>query len=216
MTGRSGRGRLVGRPVFAEPAAPPYRSHEIYPRVFTPGQCDRILRYSDALAADAALLEGDDGSEVADDSIRRSSTAWIVPDDDTWWIYEKLAAVAEKANRRYGFDLDGFGEDLQFTTYGERGAFYSWHQDGLDGNVSGRKLSLVVQLSDPEDYDGAELQFFDVAEDYDANELAAFTELTRERGTVVAFPSFEYHRVLPLRRGARRSLVAWVSGPPFR
>jgi PKHD-type hydroxylase len=184
--------------------------------VFTPRQCDRILAYAEELVADAALIEGEEGSEVADESIRRSTTAWVVPEDETWWIYEKLAAVAEKANRRYGFDLDGFGEDLQFTTYDQRGSFYSWHQDGLDGNVSGRKLSLVVQLSDPEDYDGAELQFFDVAEDYDADELAAFTELTRARGTVVAFPSFEYHRVLPLRRGVRRSLVAWVSGPPFR
>jgi PKHD-type hydroxylase len=166
--------------------------------------------------ADEGLLEGTDGSEVADDSIRRSVTAWLPPTDETWWIYEKLAALAERANRRYGFDLTGFGEDLQFTIYDRPGAFYSWHQDGLDGNVATRKLSIVVQLTEPDEYRGGELQLFDVAEDYDDEELDAFTALTAERGTAVVFPSFEYHRVLPLRRGVRHSLVAWVSGPPFR
>jgi PKHD-type hydroxylase len=148
--------------------------------------------------------------------VRSSRTAWLAPDEDTWWVFEKLATVAERANRRYGFDLSGFGEDLQFTTYDRPGSFYSWHQDGLDGNVGTRKLSLVVQLSDPDDYAGAELQFFDVEEDLVDADLEAVRIATARQGTVIAFPSFEYHRVLPLRSGVRHSLVAWVSGPPFR
>jgi PKHD-type hydroxylase len=208
--------RTVGRPLLVDPPGPPYRSHEIHPGVFTPRQCDRILRFGRELVAAEGLLEGTDGAEVADEGIRRSTTAWLAPTDDTWWIYEKLATVSARANRRYGFDLTGFGEDLQFTTYDAAGAFYSWHQDGLDGNVAGRKLSMVVQLSDPADYRGAELQFFDVAEDFTDDELDAFTDATSARGTVVVFPSFEYHRVLPLRSGVRHSLVAWISGPPFR
>ena len=61
----------------------------------------------------------------------------------------------------------------------------------------------------------ADAQYYRV-EDYDAEELADFTHLTRQRGTAVVFPSFEYHRVLPMRSGVRHSLVSWVSGPAFR
>ncbi|MFN8051150.1 MAG: 2OG-Fe(II) oxygenase [Acidimicrobiales bacterium] len=207
---------LLGRPVLPTPVPPPYQAFEYHPAVFTERQCDRIVALGQSLAASRAVLEGDDGAEVDDSSVRRSSAAWIPPDEDTWWIYEKLAKVVERANRRYGFDLTSFGEDLQFTIYDEPGAFYSWHQDGLDGGVATRKLSIVVQLSDPDDYAGGEIQFFEVADDYDDDQLAQFTELTRRRGSAVVFPSFEYHRVLALRSGVRHSLVAWVSGPPFR
>ncbi len=207
--------RLVGRPVFDVGAPPPYQSHELHARVFTPRQCERIIELGTSLEPEDATLEGYDGSEVANADIRSSRTAWIAP-DDAWWVYEKLATVAERANRRYGFELTGFGEDLQFTTYDAPGSFYSWHQDGLDGNVATRKLSLVVQLSDPADYVGGELQFFDVEEDLVDADRHAVAAATARQGTVVAFPSFEYHRVMPLRSGIRHSLVAWVSGPPFR
>ena len=207
---------LTGRPLLGTPVPPPYQAFELHPNAFTPRQCDRIVALGEQLRAESAGLEGTDGDEVNDESIRRSRTAWIAPDDDSWWVYDKLAKIAERANRRYGFDLTGFGEDLQFTFYDEPGAFYSWHQDGLDGGVATRKLSIVIQLTDPEDYEGGEIQFFEVADDYDDEQLDAFTELSRRRGTAVVFPSFEYHRVLPLLSGVRHSLVSWVSGPPFR
>jgi len=207
---------LSARPLLPTPVPPPYQPYEIHPRAFTERQCRRIVELGDALVADDAGLEGDGGEEISDTSIRRSRTAWITPDDDTSWIYDKLAVIAERANRRYGFDLTGFAEDLQFTLYDEPGAFYSWHQDGLDGGVADRKLSIVVQLTSPDDYAGGEIQFFEVVDDYDDDQLDGFTHLAGQLGTAVVFPSFEYHRVLPMRTGVRRSLVAWVSGPPFR
>lgn len=207
---------LTGRPLLPAPIPPPYQAFELHPNAFTTRQCDRIIALGEQLSAGSAGLEGTDGAEVNDHTIRRSRTAWIPPDDDSWWIYDKLAKLAERANRRYGFELTGFGEDLQFTLYDEPGAFYSWHQDGLDGGVASRKLSVVVQLTDPADYVGGEVQFFEVADDYDDAQLDDFTEQSRQRGTAVIFPSFEYHRVLPLRSGVRHSLVSWVSGPPFR
>jgi len=206
---------LSGRPVFDDPPAPPYQSAEIHPSVFTPRQCERIVALGTSLDTGRAGLEATDGTEVSDVDLRRSSTSWIAPHDG-WWIYDKLARAAERANRRYRLDLSGFSEDLQFTTYAEPGAFYTWHQDGLDTSVAHRKLSLVVQLSDPGEYTGAELQFFDVVEDLTGGDLDEFTAATKPQGTVIAFPSFEYHRVLPVRSGVRHSLVAWVSGPPFR
>ena len=207
---------LLWRPSFGGGVSPPYQSCEIHPRVFTPRQCDRIVDLCGELAEVDAVLEAQDGGEVGDESVRRARIAWVPPTDDTWWIYEKLTKVAERANRRYGFDLTGFDEDLQFTVYDQPGAFYSWHQDGLDGRVGRRKLSMVVQLSDPADYEGGQLQLFDVYEDSDGPELDEFNAAASARGTVVVFPSFEYHRVLPMRSGTRRSLVTWVSGPPFR
>jgi len=207
---------LFWRPSFNGEVSPPYQSCELHPKVFTPRQCERIIRLCEAHGAAEAVVEGGDGTEVDDRDIRRSRIAWIPPDDDTWWIYEKLTKLAHRANRRYRFDLSGFDEDLQYTIYDQPGSFYAWHQDGLDGRVGRRKLSMVVQLSDPADYGGGELQMFDLYEDSGADELDEFTRLSSQRGTVVVFPSFEYHRVLPIRWGVRRSLVTWVSGPPFR
>ncbi|MDZ7732078.1 MAG: 2OG-Fe(II) oxygenase [Acidimicrobiia bacterium] len=116
----------------------------------------------------------------------------------------------------YDFELTGFTEDLQFTSYDETGAFYTWHQDGLDGEVAGRKLSIVIQLSASTDYEGSDLELLDVVEDYPAEDLAAWRRRVRRRGTAVLFPAFEYHRVTPLVRGTRHSLVCWIGGPPFR
>lgn len=207
---------LDERPLLPRPAAPDYQPYELHHRVFTPAQCRRIVALGTGRPAGRAELEGRDGEAVDDLGVRDSATAWLPPGPETDWIYERLAVVATRANRRYGFDLTGFEEDLQFTTYDRPGAFYTWHQDGLDGPVAHRKLSMVVQLTDPADYLGAQLQLFEVAEDYDDELLDAFTEASCRLGTVLVFPAFEYHRVLPLRRGQRHSLVAWVSGPPFR
>lgn len=207
---------LAARPVFDRPSAPAYQPYEIIRRAFTSRQCERIVAMGNQLDHAEATLEGEDDVGIADGSIRRSQIAWLPPADDTWWIYDKLATIAERANRRHCFDLTGFEEDVQFTTYEGSGSFYSWHQDGLDGKVANRKLSIVVQLSDPAAYEGAELQLFEVAEDYEPDERAAFELLSSEQGAAVVFPSFELHRVLPLRSGTRHSLVAWVTGPPFR
>ena len=207
---------VVGRPMLASTHAVTYQPFEIHPAAFTPKQCARIISAGLTLETEVGALEATDGGGVTDDGIRRSHTAWIPPTDETWWIYDKLAKVAERANRRYRFDLTGFSEDLQFTHYDEPGSFYDWHQDGLDGDVANRKLSVVVQLSDPAVYDGGELQFFDVVHDYDDEQEDNFSHHVSQLGTAVVFPSFEYHRVLALRRGVRYSLVCWVSGPAFR
>jgi PKHD-type hydroxylase len=193
----------------------PYSTHELHPEVFDRAECDRIIELGRSLPVDVGGIEGDDGM-LEDHSLRAAEIAWVAEGPDTRWIHERLRQVCDDANQRYGFALSGFDEELQFTTYGRPGAFYTWHQDGLDGPVARRKLSLVVQLSDPGEYEGADLELFQVGEDYDAGELAEFRASARARGTVVVFPAFEYHRVTPLVSGVRHSLVSWVSGPPFR
>jgi len=193
----------------------PYECALVFPAVFSARQCRRILDQATELVIDDAHVGDGTAESALDDAIRRSRIAWMPADDSSNWIYDKLAAVVARANRRYDFDLIGFTEDLQFTEYDGAGAFYTWHQDGLDGALAVRKLSMVVQLSDPDDYVGGELEFFAL----DGDESATASDrraAMRTQGTVVVFPSFEYHRVAPLRSGVRRSLVCWVGGPAFR
>lgn len=200
---------------FVPEGSRPYESALVYPSVFSARQCDRILH----LAADLATDDAHVGDGVAEaehhDEIRRSRIAWLPAEEPFGWVYDKLATVVRRANRHYDFDLIGFTEDLQFTEYRGAGAFYTWHQDGLDGNLAARKLSMVVQLSDPDDYDGGDLELFSLI-DEEADVASELRTTMRSRGTVVVFPAFEYHRVTPLVSGTRRSLVCWVGGPPFR
>ena len=193
----------------------PYESALAYPAVFSGRQCDRIIEQAAGLASDAAHVGGGDGETEHDDGIRRSSIAWIPAEEPFVWIHDKLADVVGRANRRYGFDLIGFTEDLQFTEYDGEGAFYTWHQDGLDGDLAARKLSMVVQLSDGDDYEGGDLEFFAVHGD-GTDVSPEWQARVRSRGTVIVFPAFEFHRVTALVAGTRRSLVCWVGGPPFR
>jgi PKHD-type hydroxylase len=194
----------------------PYRSSMVYTGIFTPRQCERIVALGLGLTADDAMVGAGSKDHVSEHATRLSRTAWIDADDEHMWIFDKLARVAQRANRVYGFDLLGFTESIQFTRYDIPGAFYDWHQDGLEGEVASRKLSLVVQLSGPADYEGGTLELFNVENDWDASERDEWHDQACLQGSVVAFPAFEYHRVRPLTDGNRYSLVSWIGGPPFR
>ena len=150
------------------------------------------------------------GENVPEDElnkIRRSRVSWVNNSKDTRWVFMKLADVASKLNAQfYGFDLTGFGEPLQLTNYDQsEHGMYGWHQD-YGGRVS-RKLSLVLQLSDPAQYEGGNLQVMT-----DGNPQT----VRKQRGLIAAFPSYVVHQVTPVTQGSRQSLVAWVSGPAFK
>jgi PKHD-type hydroxylase len=139
--------------------------------------------------------------------VRRSQVSWLQNSPDTLWVFEKLAQVVSQLNaKHYQFDLIGFGEGLQLTNYDQsEHGMYGWHQDyGL--GVS-RKLSMVVQLTDPSEYEGGNLQIMT-----SGNPI----NIKKQRGFVAVFPSYIVHQVTPVTQGSRQSLVAWVSGPPFK
>lgn len=168
---------------------------------FTDEELDELVSYGDSLEK----APGTVGSEGAvRDGMRRSTVSWIPYDH---WVTERFAWIGRQLNSRYfGFELWGACEMIQFTTYGAGGDHYDWHQD-MGESVAPRKLSLVLLLSDEKDYDGGVLQLYhsQVPED-----------LPRKRGTVYAFPSWTLHRVTPVTRGTRRSLVSWICGEQFR
>lgn len=161
---------------------------------------------------------------------RNSQNTWI---PTTHWVGGFVWHYIQRANREnFLYDLHCIdGETIQFTKYSE-GQYYGWHNDaGLSGlykpvssgnlpsvNLTTdylnekteliRKLSFVVQLSDPDDYEGGNLQLLD------ENGKSYFAP--RKRGTIILFDSRTQHRVLKVTKGVRKSLVGWSVGPRWK
>jgi PKHD-type hydroxylase len=162
-----------------------------------------------ALPLSEATIARPDGNQVVDAVFRGARVGWLHPGPGTACIFDRLAEAAERLNAEaYGFDLLGFSEPVQYTVYESPSVGYDWHLDMIESPSSlQRKLSLTVQLSDGSEYEGGDLELRDGAH---------VVVAPRGEGTVVAFPGWALHRVTPVTRGVRRSLVAWVSGPEFR
>lgn len=147
------------------------------------------------------------------ETIRKSEIRWINTYDQKYhFIVDTLWNFVVDANRNnYGFDLN-YLRDIQYTTYhGSESGRYDWHQDIFWKNptMSHRKLSVTVQLSEPDTYTGGE---FEIDPEYGILDQ----NVIKQRGTVLVFPSFLRHRVKPVTSGVRRSLVAWIEGPKFK
>lgn len=194
----------------------PWPNFVVHPGAFDDAECDALVRLGD----EAALVNGSEDAGIEGlggvTDLRRTTVAWIPKGEASSWAFERIEGIARSANANWGLAIDAIEEDLQYTLYDVAGSHYTWHHDGLERGLEDRKVSVVVQLSDPDSYRGADLEFLEVATDYDDDDLAQYRSAVRGRGTAVSFCAFEYHRVTPLVAGIRRSVVAWVSGPPLR
>jgi PKHD-type hydroxylase len=139
---------------------------------------------------------------------RDSKTTWI---PSHHWICGFCYHYVLKANREnFKYDINGFdNEKMQYTLYSE-GEYYHWHTDGSISNheENQRKLSVVLQLSDPEDYKGGEMQL--IGED------GSLMVLPKVKGSIIVFDSRLKHRVRKIESGTRKSLVGWVCGPRWK
>jgi PKHD-type hydroxylase len=145
---------------------------------------------------------------VVDANIRRSELNWLEKTEETAWVFDGLGHVVSNLNSSYfGFDLMGFAESLQLTNYHEdKRGMYGWHQDfGKTGPC--RKLSLVMQLSDPSEYEGGTLEIMT---------SGSPQVVEKKRGLITVFPSWTLHQVTPVVRGTRQTLVTWICGPDFK
>ena len=120
---------------------------------------------------------------------------------------------------QFHYDLTFF-QAIQFAEY-QDGGFYDWHQDasGIDPNNEIRKLSLSLILSDPDTFEGGELQFFNGGRPMEDQENITARQLQQDlqaQGTIVVFDSRDYHRVTPVTKGVRHSIVCWTVGPNFK
>ena len=137
---------------------------------------------------------------------RRSKIAWLTLNDQ---VRNMLTPYIEEARDIMGVDV-GFTGDIQYTEYHATDqGHYDWHHDVnfFHNDPMDRKLSLTVQLSDPSEYDGGDFEFGEV------EQPPAFS---KDKGTVLVFQSYIMHRVSPVTRGVRKSLVAWFEGPRWR
>lgn len=182
-----------------------YAEFAYYKNYFSPEECEKVKSLWSSEAGEAVTGgKGDSLLTHIPNDIRKTEVSWIEHSQETDWLYHKLHKVVMDCNlSRYGFELTGFLEKLQLTHYRE-GDHYGWHQDSGPGEFSVRKLSLVVQLSKPEEYEGGELEFL------------SKSKAPSEQGDIVLFPSYNAHQVTPVTKGERYSLVAWVRGPAFR
>jgi hypothetical protein len=173
---------------------------------------------------------GNDGNNpnAINKEIRDTKVAWM---PTTHWIAPFLMYYVNRANREnFRFDITTIdGESMQYTVYGP-GKFYSWHRDDSlaeksmfvapngtgqrqditsnDSHDMCRKLSFSLLLSDPDEYEGGQFQMMNYA-----NKMY---EVPQEKGLLVIFDSTTLHRVRPVKKGTRKSLVGWVVGPRWR
>lgn len=172
----------------------------------TDEECEKIIEIGKSYKLEPAQI--DDGQ--VDKEIRKNDVSWLYPIDIPE-IYDKLSKSVLTLNANYfGMDLIGFNEGLQFTEYKSSNEFYDWHTDD-HRNKAPRKLTVVVQLSDPDTYKGGDLE---LAFGNQTSENVIKTK--KERGSLIAFPSYTLHRVSPVTEGTRYSLVGWITGPPLR
>ena len=216
-----------------------------FPSALTPKFVDDIVAYGKEHTPEMAVTGGankDDEKNVDKkgnlkksvvkdiQKKRKSDIVWM---NDTW-IYKEIHPYIHEANQKAGWNFDwDWSESCQFTKYGV-GQYYGWHCDSWDKPYSRppledgtrpidhgkiRKLSVTISLSHPDEYEGGNLEFdFRNQVDWEKNKKAAIHSCDgiRPRGSIIVFPSFVWHRVAPVTKGTRYSLVIWNLGYPFR
>ena len=175
-------------------------------QVFTSEEIQKIKTFAFGLEATVPLVGGT--GEHKD--IRKCQLKWVRPEEDTAWIYQRLVDVIQKVNNQF-FNLNLYGiQTLQYTIYDANdNEFYAPHRDSFEKIINGlvRKLTFSIQLSDPSEYEGGEIEFLN-------------TELTHSEtskvGTIIVFPSFLTYKVKPVKKGKRYLITGSIHGDSFR
>jgi PKHD-type hydroxylase len=195
----------------------------------TPKFCDEVIKYALSKEETMARTGGFGDKELTQEQVlnmqrkRKSDLVWL---NDTW-IYKEIHPYVNRANKNAGWNFDWLrSESCQFTKY-KHNQYYDWHCDSWDkpyekeGPEKGmiRKLSVTCQLTDSSEYSGGELQFDTRSYDPHMRDEYKHVITSKEilpKGSIVVFPSFVWHRVQPVTKGTRYSLVIWNLGYPFK
>jgi len=176
--------------------------------VFNAEELKRIINYCNTIEKIEGTINTAKNNFGVDETYRNSKISWVSPNEESAWFFDKLAQNIDMLNQTYyRFDLYGYS-NLQFTEYSaENLGKYDYHMDTLLGIYNQnepltRKLSATLLLND--NFEGGNFEFFDQA--HQPKMLA---------GSLIVFPSFLVHRVTPVTKGVRNSLVAWCVGPKF-
>jgi len=189
--------------------------------------CDDIVRYGKQIQDQMAVTGGYGDKKLNKKDLqdlkkkRDSDIVWLTDR----WIYNAIHPYIHMANKEsnWNFQWD-FSEPCQFTKY-KKGQYYDWHCDSWDKSYNSpntpshdkiRKLSVTLSLSDEKDYSGGELEFDMRNLDPDKKPNTHVLKEIRSKGSLVVFPSHVWHRVKPVKKGIRHSLVIWNLGYPFK
>lgn len=174
----------------------------------TTQQCDKIIEVGRSLPPEKSKI-GHEKKENLDLNVRKSTIAFIPKEEKYRFLYDKLLNDVQAVNRdNFGFDHISLFENSQYTEYYGGGGHYSWHPDAeINGQNNGivRKISLTIQLNDTSEFEGGKFEL-----------LTDGRQVPLQKGDAVFFASFLIHRVTPVIKGTRKSLVQWFTGTPFR
>jgi PKHD-type hydroxylase len=179
-------------------------------KVFSKEECDFIIKIGNSYEPKESFI-GTKNSKITKDYNQRSSkTAWMPFNEENKWIFSRIAETALELNEKYfNFDIRGFSEPIQFTHYHhKKRGHYDSHLDSSKNSIV-RKLSISVQLSLP-NYKGGDLKIITGSHKGDK------FKMIKEQGTLIMFPSYILHKVTPVTKGERYSLVSWLTGPSLK
>jgi len=174
------------------------------PQVYSAEECAELRGLVDA-QSETGKLEHDDGDLYA----TRRSRVLHIPAPRFPELADKIRAITASANKCFNFALTDIRENIQLAIYDSSDAgFFDWHLDigGMDKGV--RKLSVSVPLNDAADFEGGDLEFLSSG--------STPQKVEQKIGHPVVFPSWLVHRVSPVTRGKRYSMVCWISGPSWK
>ena len=167
--------------------------------VISSEECEEIItKYKDK-----ELTAGKTDNEDTDKS-RRALIHWV--DKESMLTRMVISFMTEANEKFFGYKISG-SEAVQFAKYEVAGK-YEWHTLNIS-QQSVRKLSTIVQLSNPDEYEGGEFQFFKGVEKPENLNI-------KKQGSVIVFDSTEWHRLTPVTSGVRYSLAQWSQGPKFQ
>lgn len=174
--------------------------------------CDNIIQVAKSRPSNDAQMGVDGKSQI--NEYRKSKVRWVYPGDKQLdWLFADIWKMALETNNTW-FDFQLSKMDfLQIAEYeGDKRGEYKKHRDVFYMNDDAkyhRKLSVIIQLSDPAEYDNGDFQFYGVHQQ-------PLKEEIKTQGTVLFFPAFIEHAALPVTMGTRYSIAGWIEGPKWR
>ena len=179
---------------------------------FTQEELIDLEKYCEKEQTQKATIVGSDDINKTEKT-RKSKVKFYGKNEQNAWFFNKVNQISQSINESYyNYNLNGYS-DFQYTEYhGSESGEYDWHMDMLHGENKfhmTRKLSLVLCLSDPEkDFVGGEFQINNGNQDEPETILM-------KKGRMIFFPSYIIHRVKPVTKGIRKTIVIWITGPKF-
>lgn len=195
---------MTVRPIFEPNPSPNQSNYYWFDKVFSPEELSNIDNLQNLYPFQLGTVVG--GSEDESAPIRKSKIKWIHHDENSSWLYDKIQPMVLEANQVFNFHLNSIVDSIQYTEYYDNGGHYGWHMDIGPYPINHRKISVTIQLSNPNEYEGGDLELWT-----GQGQLQA----PRSQGCAVLFPSFMQHRITPVTKGVRKSLVLWVGGGAY-